>query len=109
LVSGRSTHSDRIRTIRTTFERYGIVVDPHTADGIKVALEHIDSDVPMICLETALPAKFPETIVEAIGREPDRPAAYVGLEARPQRFKVLPADADAVKSFIARQIEPSRA
>ena len=109
LVSGRSTHSDRIRTIRTTFERYGIVVDPHTADGIKVALEHIDADVPMICLETALPAKFPQTIVEAIGREPDRPAAYVGLEARPQRFKVLPADADAVKSFIARHVEPSRA
>ena len=48
-MSGRSTHTDRIRTIRTTFERYGIVIDPHTADGIKVALEHIDQDVPMIC------------------------------------------------------------
>ena len=106
LVSGRSTHTDRIRTIRTTFERYGIVVDPHTADGIKVALEHIDRDVPMICLETALPAKFAETIVEAIGREPERPAAYAGLEARPQRFEVLPADADAVKSFVARHVRP---
>ena len=104
LVSGRSTHTDRIRTIRTMFERYGIVIDPHTADGIKVALEHIDRDVPMICLETALPAKFPQTIVEAIGREPERPAAYVGLEARPQRFEVLPADVEAVKSFIARHV-----
>ena len=105
LVSGRSTHTDRIRTIRTTFERHGIVVDPHTADGIKVALEHIDRDVPMICLETALPAKFPDTIVEAIGREPERPASYVGLEARQQRFEALPADAEAVKSFIARQVQ----
>ena len=104
LVSGRSTHTDRIRTIRTMFERYGIVIDPHTADGIKVALEHIDRDVPMICLETALPAKFPQTIVEAIGREPERPAAYVGLEARPQRFEVLPADVEAVKSFIAGHV-----
>lgn len=104
LVSGRSTHTDRIRTIRTTFERYGIVVDPHTADGIKVALEHIDRDVPMICLETALAAKFPQTIVEAIGREPDRPAAYAGLESRPQRFEPLPADVDAVKSFIASHV-----
>ena len=101
LISGRSTHSDRIRTIRTTFERYGVIVDPHTADGIKVALAHIDRDVPMICLETALPAKFPETIVEALGREPERPAAYAGLETRPQRFETLPADAEAVKSFIA--------
>ncbi len=104
LVSGRSTHTDRIRTIRTAFERYGIVVDPHTADGIKVALEHIDRDVPMICLETALPAKFPETIVEAIGREPERPAAYAGLEARPQRFEALAANAESVKSFIARHV-----
>ncbi len=103
-MSGRSTHTDRIRTIRTTFERYGIVVDPHTADGIKVALEHIDRDVPMICLETALAAKFPQTIVEAIGREPDRPAAYAGLESRPQRFERASADVDAVKSFIASHV-----
>jgi len=104
LLSGRSTHTDRIRTIRTVYERHGIVVDPHTADGIKVALEHIDRDVPMICLETALPAKFPDTIVEAIGREPERPASYVGLEARQQRFDLLPADAEAVKSFMARHL-----
>lgn len=104
LLSGRSTHTDRIRTIRTVYERHGIVVDPHTADGIKVALEHIDRDVPMICLETALPAKFPDTIVEAIGREPERPASYVGLEARQQRFELLPADAEAVKSFMARHL-----
>ena len=106
MVSGRSTHTDRVRTIRTTFERYGIIVDPHTADGIKVALEHIDPAVPMICLETALPAKFAATIVEAIGCEPERPAAYAGLEARPQRFEALPADAEAVKSFIARHVSP---
>ncbi len=105
LVSGRSTHSDRIRTIRTVFERHGIVVDPHTADGIKVALEHIDREVPMICLETALPVKFAETIVEAIGREPERPASYVGLEARPQRFESLPVDADAVRSFIRQHVQ----
>jgi threonine synthase len=104
LLSGRSTHTDRIRTIRTVYERHGIVVDPHTADGIKVALEHIDRDVPMICLETALPAKFADTIVEAIGREPERPASYVGLEARPQKFVSLPADAAAVKSFIERHV-----
>lgn len=101
LVSGRSTHSDRVRTIRTMHQRHGIVVDPHTADGIKVALEHIDRDVPMICLETALPAKFPETIIEAIGREPERPEAYVGLEARPQRFEAMAADAERIKAFIA--------
>ncbi|MEP6607938.1 MAG: threonine synthase [Burkholderiaceae bacterium] len=103
LVSGRSTHSDRVRTIRTVFERHHITVDPHTADGIKVALEHVDRDIPMICLETALPAKFADTIVEAIGFQPERPAAYVGLEERSQRFVPMDADVDQVKAFIAQQ------
>jgi len=102
IVSGRSTHTDRVRTIRTIYERHGIVVDPHTADGIKVALEHIDRDVPMICLETALPAKFSETIIEAIGAAPERPSVYAGLEARAQRFEPMDADTDQIKSFIAQ-------
>jgi threonine synthase len=100
-VSGSSTHADRLATIRDTFARYGVVIDTHTADGLKVAREHATPGVPMIVLETALAAKFAETIVEAIGREPDRPAAMKGIEQRPKRFEVMPADAARVKSFIA--------
>jgi len=100
-VSGRSTHADRLATIRSTFSRYGLIVDPHTADGLKVALERRDASVPLICIETALPAKFAQTIREALGRDPERPAAYAHLEERPQRFDVLPADARAVKDYIA--------
>jgi threonine synthase len=54
----------------------------------------------MIVLETALPVKFAATIVEALGREPDRPAAHVGIEDLPKRFAVLPADAEKVKAVI---------
>ena len=100
-VSGRSTHADRVVTIRRLAERYGVVVDPHTADGIKVALEWRDRAVPLVCIETALPAKFAATIREALGRDPERPAAYAHLEERPQRFAVLPVDAGAVKAYIA--------
>ncbi len=99
-VSGKSSHAERVATIRRVAERYGIVVDPHTADGIKVGLEWRDSDVPLICIETALPAKFAATIREALGREPERPAAYARLEEMPQRFDVLPVDAAAVKAYI---------
>jgi len=101
LVSGRSNHIDRLRTIRTVEQRYGIVIDPHTADGLKVALEHRDAAVPMICLETALPAKFSATIVEALGREPERPAAFADIESLPQRFESIAADAEAIKGCIA--------
>jgi threonine synthase len=100
-VSGKSTHADRVATIRRVAERYGVVVDPHTADGIKVALERRDPGVPLICIETALPAKFAATIREALGRDPERPAAYARLEDLPQRFDVLPVDVAAVKAYIA--------
>ncbi len=99
-ASRRSTHDDRLATIRAVHERYGVTIDPHTADGVKVALELRDPAVTTICLETALPAKFGATIVEALGREPARPAAFVGLEARPQRCTVLPVDAARVKAYI---------
>ena len=101
LVSGRSTHIDRLRTIRTVEQRYGVVIDPHTADGLKVALEHRDAAVPMICLETALPAKFSETIVEALGCAPQRPAAFADIESLPQRFERMDVDLQAVKNYIA--------
>jgi len=100
-VSGSSTHADRLATIRDTWQRFGVMIDTHTADGLKVAREHLDSGVPMIVLETALPAKFAETIVEAIGRQPDRPAAMRGIEDLPKRFTVMRVDAQAVKSYIA--------
>ncbi|MBC8058269.1 MAG: threonine synthase [Rhizobiales bacterium] len=100
-VSGTSTHTDRLATIRGAHERFGTIVDPHTADALKVAREHAAAGVPTIVLETALPAKFAETIVEAIGREPARPAAMHGIEALPKRFEVMPADAARVKAFVA--------
>ncbi len=57
--------------------------------------------MPLICVETAQAAKFAATIREALGRDPERPAAYARLEELPQRFDVLPADPAAVKSYIA--------
>ena len=100
-LSGRSTHADRLATIRDVDRRYAVVIDTHTADGVKVAREHVEPGVPMVVLETALPIKFAETIVEALGHEPERPAAYAGIEALPKRVKVMPADAAAIKAYIA--------
>jgi threonine synthase len=101
IVSGRSTHADRVATIRDVHARYGVVIDPHTADGVKVGREHALPGVPLVCVETALPAKFAATIREAIGRDPERPPAFVGLEERPQRCEVLPPDAERVKAYVA--------
>ncbi len=100
-VSGVSTHHDRIATIRETYARSRVIIDPHTADGLKVGRACRDSAVPLVCIETALPAKFAATIREALGRDPERPAAYADLETRLQRCDVVPADAGRVKAYIA--------
>ncbi|HSV47323.1 MAG TPA: threonine synthase, partial [Ramlibacter sp.] len=100
-ASGKSTHADRLATIRDTWQRLGVMIDTHTADGLKVARELLQPGTPMIVLETALPIKFAATIALALGREPDRPAHLAGIESLPRRVTVLPADAGAVKSFIA--------
>jgi hypothetical protein len=100
-ASGKSTHADRLATIRDTHQRFGVTIDTHTADGLKVAREHLQPGVPMIVLETALPIKFAATIVEALGHEPERPPQFRGIEALPKRVTVLPADAGQVKAFIA--------
>ena len=100
-VSGKSSNRDRLATIRNVFSKYSVMIDPHTADGVKVGLEHREVGVPLICLETALPAKFGATIRDALGREPQRPAEFQDLERLPQRFTVIEADAEAVKRYIA--------
>jgi threonine synthase len=100
-VSGRSSHADRVSTIRSVFERHGVVIDPHTADGVKVALELRRPLEPVVCLETAAPAKFAGTIREALGREPERPGELRELERRAQRFTLIEPDAEAVKRYIA--------
>ena len=81
------------------------MIDTHTADGLKVAREQLQPGVPMIVLETALPIKFAATIEEALGRSPDRPARFEGIEALPKRVKLLPADAAAIKRYIAENVQ----
>ena len=102
-VSGKSTHANRLQTIRDTWNQHGFIIDTHTADGLKVALEQRTPGVPMIVLETALPIKFASTIVEALGREPERPAKFLGIEALPKRVLDIDADVAVVKALIAKE------
>ena len=99
-VSGKSTHDDRLRTIRRMHSVYGQVVDPHTADGVKVALEHMNPGEPMVVLETALPVKFADTIMQAIQQMPQVPHKFKDLESMPLKFEVMPPDISQVKKFI---------
>ncbi|NMG50775.1 threonine synthase, partial [Azoarcus communis] len=106
-ASGSSSHADRLATIGKVFEQYGVMIDTHTADGVKVAWEQIETipaDVPVLVLETALPVKFAETIREALGRDPEVPADLQGLEALPQRVEVMAPDLEQIKRFIVERV-----
>ena len=103
-ASGKSTHLDRLKIIRELWEDYDVMVDTHTADGIKVGFEQRRPNLPLICLETALPAKFEDTIIEALGRNPERPAGLECIEQLPQRVEVMDADLEKLKAYIAANI-----
>jgi threonine synthase len=101
-ISGKSTHADRLGTIRRAWAEYGVLIDPHTADGLKIAMGCREPGVPMLVLETALPAKFAATIEEALGFAPEVPAALRGIESLPRRFVVMKPDVAAVKQHIVQ-------
>jgi threonine synthase len=101
-VSGCSAHADRLETIRRVFRDYDVIIDTHTADGLKVGLDHREAGIPLVCLETALPVKFAATIREALGRDPEVPPGLESLERMPQRVEIMDPSAEAVKAFIAR-------
>lgn len=101
-LSGRSTHADRVATINECYTKYGVLIDPHTADGVKVARDWADHVLsPIVCLETALPVKFAETITEAIGQAPKVPARFAEIMSADRHVVDLPNDIDVVKAYIS--------
>jgi len=104
-IAGISTHQDRLKTIRSVYDDTGVLIDPHTADAVKVAAEHADPDTPMLVLETALPVKFADTIREATGQIAPVPEHLQDLPSLPQRVQVMACDAGLVKDYIRQHAE----
>jgi len=98
-ISSSSKHINRIDYIRSVYNDFNTIIDTHTADGIKAALDHI-KNIPMLVLETALPIKFEKSVFEAIGVYPERPFELKDLELMDQRFEVFNSDTEQVKNFI---------
>lgn len=103
IVSGTSTHADRLATIRDVHDRSGVTIDPHTADGVKVAREHLEDGIPMLVLETAKPAKFADLIEQAIGESPEPDAATRALLDAPQRVTEMPDDEQQLRAYISER------
>ena len=99
-TSSSSDHKNRINLIKKFHDEYDVIIDTHTADGVKASIDHLSEDIPMLVLETALPIKFEKSVLEAIGKKPVRPNALVDLEKMDQRFEVFDNRPSLVKDFI---------
>ncbi len=106
-AAGKSTHQDRLNTIKSVYENYNDLIDPHTADGVKVARELQKEGEVIVCAETALPVKFSETIFEAVGEiEIERPEHTKDIESLEQHVTVLDNDASLVADEIRAVVSP---
>ena len=99
-VSSSSKHINRVNFIRSIYNDFGVIIDTHTADGIKAAMDHSTSINPMVVLETALPVKFEKSVFEAIGVYPKRPDSLKDLELLDQKFEVFENSVESVKKYI---------
>jgi threonine synthase len=96
------SEEETLSTIRKFYEDHDYLLDPHTAVGVNAAQECSSSDIPVICLATAHPAKFGAAVTKAIGKAPDLPPALKGLEDKESRCEVLEPDIGMVQDYIAR-------
>ena len=99
-VAGTSSHADRLEAIRTVEERSGRLIDPHTADGVTVALRTMEPGFPTLIMETANAAKFPQTVAEALGGEPETPDVVAELLALPQKVEMIDSDEAPLRALI---------
>ncbi len=100
IVATAVSTRDTLATIADVYRHNDYVVDPHTAVGIAAA-RRLSINGPLVCLATAHPAKFPESVDAAIGKPLARHPMLDALERAQHRRTVLPARADAVRSFVA--------
>ncbi len=99
-VARRVSEAETIATIANIHEQENYLLDPHTAVGVKAALELKSDERPVICLATAHPAKFGEAVQKAIGREVDLPPALADLTEQESRCQVMDADVGLVKEYV---------
>ncbi len=101
--ASRATDHDTLATIRSVYEDFDMLIDPHTAVGVKVAREFAEEGIPMLTMATAHPAKFPDAVERATGVRPGLPEHLSNLFDLPEFTVQLPNDLATVEAFVAAQ------
>lgn len=99
-VATAASEDEVLGTIQRFYKDHGYILDPHTAVGVHAALIHQQEGIPVICLSTAHPAKFGETVEKAIGIPPEMPPALAALAGKPSRCALMEPDRNLIQDFI---------
>jgi threonine synthase len=99
-LGGSTGEAATTTAMREAYTAYGDLIDPHTAVALGASRPDLASGTAMITLSTAHPAKFPDAVEAATGVAPMLPAKASGLFDRPERFDSLPAEVEAVKTYV---------
>ena len=91
---------ETLQTIASFHRETGYILDPHTAVGVAAGRSTRSGDCPLVCLATAHPAKFRDAVCQAIGKNPDLPSAFLGIDKLPQKVEMIAADTEIVKAYI---------
>ncbi|MFT5698360.1 MAG: threonine synthase [Desulforhopalus sp.] len=89
-------------TITSFHNKFGYILDPHTAVGVKAATTFKTGGVPIVCLATAHPAKFGDVVKKAINISPEVPEVLHGIEDKETKCELMAADKNAIQSFVAK-------
>lgn len=110
-VAGRLDDDDTLAEIARVHAETGMLVDPHTAVGIGAARRAraegtVDEGLPVVCIATAHPAKFPDAVEAATGVRPPLPGRLADLYDRPERYEVVAAHLEAVQALVRVNVAP---
>jgi threonine synthase len=94
-----------LEVIRNVYEKYNIILDPHTAVGFAASLDYLgenNKEHTVVSLATAHPAKFSNAVLKAIGKKPILPKKYENIFELEERCEILDNNYKLVKDFILK-------
>ena len=100
--SGKASERKVKDTISRIYKVSNIILDPHTAVGFYASAKKLDTDVPMVNLGTAHPAKFSQAVIDAIGLEPEIPDRLKNIINKKEKFTELDNNSEDLIGFIRK-------
>ncbi len=94
------TNEEVTETIADFYASHDYALDPHTAVGVKAAYEHQTAGVPIVCLATAHPAKFGDTVKKALNKAPDIPTPLEGILEKEARCEIMQASSKEITNYL---------